>query len=102
MLCLRLYVPLQLVHRRQELALQINVIGMGEDEYRPEAIGEFMRELGVGIGNGTDAVARLNKLHQITNIADETQRDLLVGPLPAITPPLHRRVALADGKGTML
>ena len=57
---------------------------------------------GDGIEDGANAVARLDQLHQVTDIADETKRDLVVGPLPPIAPPLQHRIALADGEGTLL
>ena len=60
------------MHRGEERFFQVHIVGAGEEQHGPEAVGEFVGEGGVEIFGGAEAGFRHDEFHEVADIADET------------------------------
>jgi hypothetical protein len=92
---------IEFVHRLQERIFQVNVIGRRENHDAPETVGEFVSKPGIRVRDMANTITAENKLGKIAYIADETERDLFIGPRSPVVLVFERRIFLSHRDGAL-
>jgi hypothetical protein len=72
----------ELLDHFQESRFEIDVVGVGKNQHRPKAVGEFMCEGVIEVFRfaGATPLSRHDQFREITDIADETLGDFGASP----------------------
>ena len=63
-----------------EFSLEINVVKLGQHQYAPEAVCQFVAEFPFGVGDRPSAVLRHGEFYEVADIADEPRHDFIARP----------------------
>jgi hypothetical protein len=76
--------PRELIHRAQERSLQIDVALVGDDDDRPEDVGQFVLQAHLHVIRPPAPFASLHELRQISDVANEPEREVLERPRASV------------------
>lgn len=91
---------LEFVHGALELGDEIDCVGVGKDQYRPEAVGEFVAQRLSSTWYFSCAFVRHHQLGEVSDITNEPEHELLVGPRAAALELIQFVVLVLDHQGS--
>ena len=63
-----------------EFSLEIDVVKLGQHQYAPEAVRQFVAEFPFGVGDRPSAVLCHGEFYEVADIADEPRHDFIARP----------------------